>query len=231
MSVQRRAYRLDKAGSLSRMKLVSEALPELTPTEVRVSIKAIGINFADIFAIKGLYSATPKGSFVPGLEYAGVVDAVGAEVTEYQPGDRVFGVTRFGGYTDTIQMEAKYLMALPEGWSFAEGAAFPVQVLTAYYGLFPLANLQMGATVLIQSAAGGVGLLANRLAKTKGAYTIGSIGSPSKVDLLKAEGYDQWIVRDSKRFKEQLQAMEAKQYSGASTSAWGTRGFSSKAVM
>ncbi|HAA13522.1 MAG TPA: zinc-binding dehydrogenase [Cytophagales bacterium] len=172
--------------------------------EARVAVKAIGLNFADIFAIKGLYSATPKGTFVPGLEYAGEIAEVGAEVSRFKVGDKVYGVTKFGGYTDTIQMEEQYLMALPEGWSFAEGAAFPVQVLTAYYGLFPLANLQEGATVLIQSAAGGVGLLANRLAKTRGAYTIGSIGSDKKIDLLKSEGYDAWIVRDSKNFKQQL---------------------------
>lgn len=200
----RQAYRLDKAGSLSRMKLVTEKLPTLQPHEARVHVKAIGLNFADVFAIKGLYSATPKGSFVPGLEYAGVVEEVGPEVTTVKPGDRVFGVTRFGGYTDTIQIEAKYLMALPGDWSFAQGAALPVQVLTAYYALFPLANLQEGATVLIQSAAGGVGLLANRLAKTKNAYTIGSVGNPNKVDLLRSEGYDQHIIRDEKRFKEQL---------------------------
>ena len=205
MAISRQAYRLDKAGSLSRMQCVTEDLPDLQPQEARVAVKAIGLNFADIFAIKGLYSATPKGSFVPGLEYAGVVEAVGSAVDRVKVGDRVYGVTRFGGYTDTIQMDAKYLMPLPEGWSYAEGAAFPVQALTAYYGLFQLANIKEGATVLIQSAAGGVGLLANRMAKSQGAYTIGSVGSDSKIDLLKQEGYDKWIIRDDKRFKAQLQ--------------------------
>ncbi|MDN4163924.1 zinc-binding dehydrogenase [Cytophagales bacterium LB-30] len=203
MNTTRHAYRMPKAGNLRHLQKVEEALPAPHPHEVRIAVKAIGLNFADIFAILGLYSATPKGSFVPGLEYAGIVIQVGAEVSNLKVGDKVMGVTRFGGYTTHLNIDQRYAVPLPQDWSFAQGAAFPVQALTAYYALFNLGELEAGETVLIHSAAGGVGLLANRMAKKKGAYTIGSIGSEKKIALLKQEGYDDYIVR-GKHFGQQL---------------------------
>jgi NADPH:quinone reductase-like Zn-dependent oxidoreductase len=200
---KRSAYRL-KAGSLRNMKLITEDLPPPAPQEVRVAVKAIGLNFADIFAIWGLYGATPEGMFIPGLEYAGVVEAVGAEVGRVRVGDRVMGVIRFGAYTTHLNIDQRYVQLLPEGWSFEQGAAYLVQVLTAYYALVPLGNLQKGQTVLIHSGAGGVGLHANRIAKCFDAYTIGTVGNPSKVALLKKEGYDEVIVR-SKNFRADLE--------------------------
>ncbi|MEK7257221.1 MAG: zinc-binding dehydrogenase, partial [Bacteroidota bacterium] len=200
--MQRRAYRL-KAGNVANLRLVTEELPEPAAHEVTVEVKAIGLNFADVFAIWGLYSATPKGEFTPGLEYSGVILKAGSQVQNVKPGDRVIGVTRFGGYCSHLNIDSHYTLPLPQDWSFEEGAGYLVQVLTAYYALSPLGNLQAGQPVLIHSAAGGVGILANRLAKALGAHTIGTTGSPAKVDLLKKEGVDEIIVR-SKNFGEQL---------------------------
>lgn len=211
MTTTRRAYRMPKAGSLHKLQLVEERIPAPQAHEVRIEVKAVGLNFADIFAIFGLYSATPEGSFVPGLEYAGIVSAVGEAVSGYQLGDRVMGVTRFGGYCDQLNIDPQYLVPLPESWDFAEGAAFLVQVLTAYYALHPLGALKPGQTVLIHSAAGGVGLLANRIAKLSGAYTIGTVGRSAKLDLLSQEGYDQGIVR-GKDFSQALeQALDGRE--------------------
>lgn len=204
-SIDRQCYRIAKAGNIKQLKLVSEKLLVPKADEVLVKVKAIGLNFADIFAILGLYSATPKGSFVPGLEYCGVVEDVGEKVTKVEIGDKVIGVTRFGGYATHVVNSEDYLTMLPEDWSFEQGAGYLVQALTAYYGLFRLGDLRKGGTVLIHSAAGGVGLLANRMAKKIGAYTIGSIGSAAKIETLKKEGYDDWIVRDS-AFKQNLKA-------------------------
>ena len=201
--MQRQAYRL-KAGSLANLKLETEAFPDPQPGEVTVAVKAIGLNFADIFAIWGLYAATPEGIFTPGLEYAGVVAKVGSDVTGLAEGDRVMGVTRFGAYTTHLNIDHRYLVSLPENWDFAEGAAFLVQVLTAYYGLINLGNLQPGQTVLIHSGGGGVGLMANRIAKKYDAFTIGTIGRPDKQPLLREEGYDRIIVRGN-RFGHDLQ--------------------------
>lgn len=199
----RTVYRIDKAGSMSRLKPKQEELSPLGPTEVRVAVKAIGLNFADIFAIWGLYSATPEGSFIPGLEYAGIIEAIGKDVSDVKVGDKIMGVTRFGAYSTHLNIDHRYILPLPTEWDFDTGAAFLVQVLTAYYALIPLGALQEGQTVLIHSAAGGVGLLANRIAKKYNAFTIGSIGSPHKTELLEKEGYNRVIVR-SHRFANDL---------------------------
>lgn len=198
--MQRKAYRL-KAGNINNLKIVTEELPEPGPAEVTVEVKAIGLNFADVSVILGLYSATPKGQFTPGLEISGVVSKIGSEVKNVKPGDRIMAVTRFGGYSTHLNIGAQYAMPLPDDWTFEEGSAYLVQVLTAYYALLPLGNLQAGQTVLIHSAAGGVGILANRLAKRMGATTIGTVGSTAKLDLLRQEGVDFPIVRDEHFFK------------------------------
>ena len=198
------AYSL-KAGNLKNLKKKSSTLPMPKEHEVQVAVKSIGLNFADVFAIWGLYSATPKGEFVPGLEFAGEVTAVGVQVSKLSIGDRVMGVTRFGGYTTALNHDERYLIPVPASWSYAEGAAYLVQVLTAYYGLINLGNLQKGYQVLVHSAAGGVGLWANRIAKKMGAKTIGSVGNAEKIDFCKKEGYDKVIVR-SGTFKQDLEA-------------------------
>lgn len=204
-------YRVFKPGSLKKLKLTTEYLAKPGKDEVTIEVKAIGLNYADIFAIMGLYSATPKEPFIPGLEFAGVVTEIGEHVTAYKVGDRVMGVTRFGAYTTRLNNDQRYIMPLPANWSFEEGAAFPVQVLTAYYGLVTLGNLQKGQTVLIHSAAGGVGLLANRIAKKMGAYTIGVVGSESKFEILKKEGYDRFLIRSNNFKKDVNAALEGKE--------------------
>lgn len=201
--MQKKSYRL-KAGNLANMKIITETLPEPAADEVTVEVKAIGLNFADIFAIWGLYSATPDHPFTPGLEYSGVVLKTGSKVENVKVGDRVMGVTKFGGYTSHLNIDHHYVTPMPEDWSFAEGAAFLVQVLTAYYALVHLGSLSTGQAVLIHSAAGGVGILANRIAKKFDAYTIGTVGRSTKLDFLKQEGYDQSIVR-SGQFQADLE--------------------------
>ncbi len=94
--MKRKAYRIHKAGSLSNLKLAEEDFSKPTSYEVTIEVKAIGLNFADLFAIQGLYSATPKGSFVPGLEYSGVLINKGADVTDFELNDKVMGVIGFG---------------------------------------------------------------------------------------------------------------------------------------
>jgi len=127
----------------------------------------------------------------------------GAEVKNVKPGDRVMGVARFGAYATHLNIDSRYLIPLPSEWSFEEGAGFLVQALTAYYGLVRLGALENGYTVLIHSAAGGVGIWANRIARKYNAFTIGVVGSQRKVDFCKKEGYDEVIVR-SDRFEEDL---------------------------
>ncbi len=197
-----RRYTL-RAGSLANMKLREFNLPDPAPGEVRVAVKSVGLNFADIYAIWGLYGATPKGEFTPGLEYAGVVESVGEGVTHLHPGDHVMGVTRFGGYTSHLNIDARYVIPLPAGWDFNTGAAYLVQTLTAYYGLKTLGALEPGFNVLIHSVAGGVGLQALKIAKAYDCFVVGTVGNDSKVDFVKKEGCDRVIVRGAD-FENQL---------------------------
>ncbi len=201
--MKRKAYRINKAGSINNLKLVDENLSEPKENEVTVEVKAIGLNFADLFAIQGLYSATPKESFIPGLEYSGIIVKKGNDVNDFQVGDKIMGAIRFGAYTTHLNIDQRYILKLPEGWTFEEGASFIVQSLTAYYSLVELGNIKPNNTVLIHSAAGGVGIYANRIAKKFNAFTIGTIGSESKRNFLINEGYDEVIVR-KENFRDQL---------------------------
>ena len=212
----REVWRIQRAGSLNRLRRHTETLADPGPGEARVSVHAIGLNFADVFACLGLYSATPADAFVPGLEVAGVVQAIGPPGGHdpsgetpplVHPGDRVIGLTRFGAYATTVNLNVRSLRLLPPGWMFAEGAAFPVQALTAWYGLAELGALEPDDCVLVHSAAGGVGLNALAILAGVGAQGIGTVGRPAKRDFL-VQRYglrsDQVIVRDRSHFGTQL---------------------------
>ena len=201
----REFYQVQKTGSMHNLKLDRSEVPALDSGKVLVGVKSIGLNYADIFAIMGLYSATPKVPFIPGLEFSGEVLA--SDSNDFLPGQKVMGVTRFGGYDSHIVADPHYLFPLPEGWSYEEGAAFPVQTFTAYYALHTLGGLTFDQTVLIHSAAGGVGLQANRIAKKNNAFTIGVVGNESKLELLKQEGFNKAIVRGKNFSKDLINAL------------------------
>jgi len=191
-----------KAGAISRLTQRSEPLSDLADNDIRVAVKSIGLNFADIFALTGLYSATPQGPFTPGLEYSGEV--IASRSPQYKVGDKVMGVTRFGGYSTVINTQDNYLTPLPEGWSHQQGAAYLVQTLTAYYALTELGNIKPNQIVLIHSAAGGVGLQAMKLVQSLGATPVGTVSSHKKADYLKSLGFEKVMVREP-NFKKQLQ--------------------------
>ncbi len=170
---------------------VKEA-PDPTPGEgqVRIRVRAAGINFADLMARVGMYPDAPKIPCVVGYEVAGEIDAVGAGVSgadALKPGDRVFGMPKFGGYTDTLVLPAAQVFRLPSAMTFEEAAALPVAYLTAHHMMFVVGNLRQGGKILIHSAAGGVGVAAVQLAKTKGAEIFGT-ASKSKHDFLREIG-------------------------------------------
>lgn len=167
---------------------VKEA-PDPTPGagQVRIRVRAAGINFADLMARVGMYPDAPKLPCVVGYEVAGVIDAVGEGVTGLREGDRVFGMPRFGGYTDTLVLGQAQVFPMPAAMSFEEAAALPVAYLTAHHMMFVVGNLREGGRILIHSAAGGVGIAAVQLAKTKRAEIFGT-ASTSKHDFLREIG-------------------------------------------
>jgi alcohol dehydrogenase len=194
--ITRDCYKINKAGSLENLKLIKENLSDPADDELTVQVKAIGLNFADVFCIQGLYKAAPKENLIPGLEFSGVVINKGNAVTDFKVGDKVIGVIKFGAFATHINLPQNYFIKLPDDWTFEEGASFVVQALTAYYALKELGNVQDKQTVLIHSVAGGVGLYANRIAKKFNCTTIGTIGSSRKITSLKDENVDHILVRD-----------------------------------
>jgi alcohol dehydrogenase len=223
MQDNRAAWRIDRAGSLDRLRLVEERLDQPGPGEARIAIRAVGLNFADAFACLGLYSATPRGSFVPGLEAAGVVEALGPPLAgrpaAVAVGDRVIVLTRFGGYATAVNADTRYLAPIPAGWSFEAGAAFPVQALTAWYGLVRLGAARAGSVVLVQSAAGGVGLQALAILARLGAHPVAVVGSAAKIEFLRERhglAAESLVLRDAAGYDRRLDAALA---------AHGVRGF------
>jgi NADPH:quinone reductase-like Zn-dependent oxidoreductase len=183
---------ITKAGAPEVLQVREAKDPDAGEGEVRVRVRAAGINFADLMARMGLYPDAPPLPCVIGYEVAGVIDQLGKGVTGFSEGQKVFAMPRFGGYTDTLVISSAQVMPIPDGMSFEAAAGLPVVYLTAYTCMFFTGYLRPGATVLIHSAAGGVGLAAIELAKTRGATIIGT-ASASKHDFLREHGVQHCI--------------------------------------
>jgi NADPH2:quinone reductase len=157
------------------LKLAPTGALEIGPDQVRVQVRAVGVNRADIIQVKGLYPAPPGyDNSIPGLEYAGVVEAVGGKVMNRKVGDRVMGLIPGGAYAEYLVTHERETLMLPDALDFATGATLPEAFLTAYRALFLEAGLQSGQWCLIRPATAGVGLAATQLASALGARPIGS---------------------------------------------------------
>ena len=190
---------ITKAGPPEVLEVREAQDPEPGPGEVRIRVRAAGINFADLMARVGLYPDAPKIPCVVGYEVSGVVDAMGpakdGAPSALSVGDRVFGMPRFGGYTDTLVLPQKQAFKMPDAMTFEEGAALPVVYLTAYHMMIFSGALRRKSSVLIHSAAGGVGLAAIELARMQECRIFG-IASKSKHAFLKEQGVTVTIDND-----------------------------------
>jgi synaptic vesicle membrane protein VAT-1 len=183
-----RAIWITKAGGPDVLEVRETPDPEPAAGEVRIRVKAAGLNFAEVMARQGLYPDAPKLPCVVGYEVAGVVDRLGAGTGGLAVGQRVLALVRFGGHADTVCAPAIQVVAMPDEMSFEEAAAIPVNYLTAYHMLFRVANVRSGDRVLVHMAAGGVGLAVLQLCRTvDGVVTFGT-ASAAKHEVLRAEG-------------------------------------------
>jgi len=183
------AIEIDAYGGAEQLSVVDRDPPEPEPHEIRVEIEAIGINFADIMQRTGDYVGGPEPPYVPGMEAAGVVDAVG-EDAGLDVGDRVVAMVDGGAYAEHVTVPAQSVFPIPEALSFEEAAAFPVQFLTAHGCLFGWGELEADEQVLIHAAAGGVGTAAVQLASNAGAEVFGTASTQEKLDLAERLGCD-----------------------------------------
>jgi NADPH:quinone reductase-like Zn-dependent oxidoreductase len=184
-----RQVAITRTGPPEVLKVVEAPDPVPRDGEVRIAVRAAGVNFADVMARLGLYPDAPPLPAVVGYEVAGVVDAVGSPDVPFRPGDRVFAFTRFGGYSTSVVVPALFVYPTPAEMSDVEAASIPVNYLTAYVALETLAHVGTGDTVLIHGAGGGVGIAATQLAKQRGATVIGT-ASAAKIDAIRSLGVD-----------------------------------------
>src|SRR5664279_5880271 len=168
-----RAVVLTGTGGPEVLKVQERPDPVLAPGEVRIAVRAAGINFADTMARVGLYPDAPKPPCVLGYEVSGEVETVGEGVDGFKLGDRVMAGTRFGGQAELVAVPAAQVLRLPENLSFEQGAAFPVNYGTAYAALILMGGLREGDRVLIHAAAGGVGIAATQVARNADAEVYG----------------------------------------------------------
>lgn len=181
-----KAIEVREYGGPDVLKLQEVAIGQPGKGHVLVKIKAAGVNFVDIYQRRGTYAR--KLPFIPGLEASGIVDEIGEDVTSVKPGDRVAYVHEPGSYAEASLVKADVLIPLPPDFSFEQGAAFPLQGMTAHYLIHEFRKIQPNDVVLIHAAAGGMGLLLVQWAKHLGARVIGTVSTEEKAKAAREAG-------------------------------------------
>jgi len=181
--------------------------PEPKPGEVRIAVSAASLNFPDILIVQNKYQMKPPLPFVPGSEYAGIVDAVGDGVTHLKVGDPVAAIGGVGGFGTHACIDAAQVLPLPPGFALEDAAAFAFTYGTSHHALIDRAALKAGETVLVLGAAGGVGTAALQIAKAAGAKVIAAASTAEKCALLKELGADATLNYGSENLRESLKAL------------------------
>ncbi|MFB6263441.1 MAG: medium chain dehydrogenase/reductase family protein [Bradymonadaceae bacterium] len=202
-----RAITITEHGGPEVLEMREHPDPEPADDEVRVRVEAAGFNFAELMARQGLYPDAPETPCVVGYEAAGVVDRVGDDVEDYGSGDRVLLATRFGAHADTVCADRRRVYHMPEEMTFEQGAALPVNFLTAYHMLFRVANLRPGDRLLVHMAAGGVGTAVIQLSQTVDGVTVFGTASSGKHDRIREFGCDHPIDYRNNDYEEEVERL------------------------
>ena len=181
--------------------------PEPKAGEVRIRIEAASLNFPDLLIVQNKYQMKPPLPFVPGSEYAGVIEAVGEGVTHLQVGQAVACLSGTGGFGTHTLAPAKLCMPLPAGFGSVDAAAFIMTYATSHHALLDRGQLKAGETVLVLGAAGGVGTAAIQIAKASGARVIAAASTQEKCDLCMAQGADATINYSLDNFRERIKEL------------------------
>jgi synaptic vesicle membrane protein VAT-1 len=201
-----KAVVLTRTGGPEVLKVQERPDPPVAAGEVRIAVRAAGLNFADTMARVGFYPDAPKMPCVLGYEVAGEVDMIGADVSGFGIGQRVMAGTSFGGQAELVSVQARDVMPMPDNLSFEEGAAFCVSYATAYAALIIMGGLRAQSRVLIHSAAGGVGTAASQIARNAGAE-IFCTASASKHRAIQAQGVHHPIDYRSQDFRAEVRRL------------------------
>ncbi|HEY8706477.1 MAG TPA: NADPH:quinone oxidoreductase family protein [Burkholderiaceae bacterium] len=181
--------------------------PEPKPGEVRIAIRAASLNFPDLLIVQNKYQMKPPLPFVPGSEYAGVVEAVGDGVTHFKLGDAVAAFGGSGGFATHAVVPAALVMPLPPGFAFDDAAAFVLTYATTHHALLDRAALKAGETVLVLGAAGGVGTAAIQVAKAAGARVIAAASNDEKCALCRELGADATINYSTANLRDEIKRL------------------------
>ena len=181
--------------------------PQPKAGEVLIEIRAASLNFPDLLIVQNKYQMKPLLPFVPGSEYAGVVQAVGEGVTQLKPGQDVACLSGTGGFGTHTLAPAALCMPLPAGFPYVDAAAFIMTYATSWHALMDRAQLKAGETVLVLGAAGGVGTAAIQIAKAAGARVIAAASTDEKCTLCSSLGADATINYSSKNLREEIKAL------------------------
>ena len=189
-----RAVVCDRLGDPSVLKIEDRPIPPIGPGDVLIKVGAASVNFPDVLMLTAGYQHKPELPFVPGMEGAGTIDSVGADVASWRPGDKVIFGVRPGAFAEYVKVAADgNLMRLPAGWSEAEGSAFRVGAQTAYHSLVHRAALRNGEVLLVHGASGGVGMAAVQLGNHLGARVIATGGDDERLAIVRAHGADEVV--------------------------------------
>jgi NADPH:quinone reductase len=201
------AVRVHQAGGPEELQWEETEVGEPGPGQVRLAQEAAGLNYIDVYHRTGLYPQPLP--FIPGVEGAGLVTAVGPGVTDLQPGDRVAYGGPIGGYAEERLIDADKLVKLPDAISFETAAAMMLQGMTAHMLLRSVYAVKSGDTILMHAAAGGVGLILCQWASALGATVIGTVGSDEKAELARAHGCQYPIVYTRQDFVAEVERITA----------------------
>jgi NADPH2:quinone reductase len=186
-----RAVVCDRLGDPSVLKIEERPIPEPGPADVLIKVGAASVNFPDVLMLSAGYQHKPELPFIPGMEGAGTITAVGAEVKSWKPGDKVIFGVRPGAMAEYARVPASgNLMRMPKDWSWAEGAAFRVGATTAYHSLVHRAGLKKREVLLVHGASGGVGMAAVQLGKHLGAQVIATGSDDARLAIVRENGAD-----------------------------------------
>jgi NADPH2:quinone reductase len=185
-----KAWQVRAWGEPETMDFAEVDLPQPGPQQVRIRNHSAGLNFFDILQVQGKYQVKPPFPFTPGAEVAGTVDAVGAEVTAFAPGDRVLALAFQGGFAEYSLADAPRTFRIPEPMDFATASALPVVYQTSLFALRERAALQAGEWLLVHAGASGVGTSAIQIGKAFGARVIATAGSAEKLEFCTRNGAD-----------------------------------------
>lgn len=181
-------------GGPETLKLMETPTPEPRPGEVRIAVKAAGVNFPDTLIIRDLYQFKPERPFAPGGEIAGIVEALGDGVSHVKPGDRALSGGAFGGFSTHFVADARRVHKIPDAMPFDEAAAFLMTYGTSHYALKDRAKLKAGEALFILGAAGGVGAAAIELGKLMGAKVVAGVSSEEKAAFCRELGADETLI-------------------------------------